>query len=1029
MNLCEIFIRRPVMTTLVMLSLLIFGIQAYRTLPVSDLPNVDRPTIQVSASLPGASPETMASAVATPLERQFSTIAGIDSMTSSSAQGSTQITLQFVLTRDIDAAAQDVQAAIARAGRGLPRDMPTPPSYRKTNPADQPILYLALTSGILPLWQLNEYGETLMGQRISMVDGVAQVQVFGSQKYAVRIQLDPQQLVARGLGIDEVAAAIDFGNVNLPTGTLYGSQKALTVKATGQLYRAADYRPLIVAYRNGAPVRLQDLGTVQDSVENDKAAAWYCTPESQDRAIVLAVQRQPGTNTIEVANAVKALLPSFRAQLPPSVTLNILIDASMPIKESAEDVQFTLLLTLGLVVMVIFIFLRRLTATVIPSLALPMSIVGTFIVMALLNYSLNNLSLMALTLAVGFVVDDAIVMLENVVRHMEMGKSRLQAALDGSREVGFTIVSMTLSLAAVFIPVLFMGGLVGRLFREFAVTIGASVLVSGVISLTLTPMLASRFLRASGSPGGGGGESHAPLGILVRFYGWSLRGVLHHKGLTMVISLAILVATVDLFRRIPKGFLPSEDRGQISIQTEAAEGVSFSALVKLQQSLAAVVQRNPNVQAFMSSAGARGGGAANVGRLLVRLSPRDERSRSADQVIQDLRPQLAAVPGIRAYLQNPPTISIGGVMAKSLYQYTLQGPDTAELFRAAAELLEKIREIPGLQDVTSDMQLKNPEITVTIDREKAADLAVTAEQVEDALYTAYGTRQVSTIFAPDNQYAVVMELLPEYQSGPALLDLLYVRSATTERLVPLKAVTTVQEGIGPLTINHSGQLPAVTLSFNLKPGVSIGPAVEAVNEIARQSISPTISTRFQGTAKAFQASLAGLGLLLAMAILVIYMVLGILYESFIHPFTILTALPFAGFGALVTLMLFKTDLSIYAFVGIIMLVGLVKKNGIMMVDFAIELQKAGKSCEDAIVGACLIRFRPIMMTTVAALMAGLPIALGYGAGAESRRPLGLAVVGGLLFSQTLTLYVTPVFYVCMDKFQSVLYRDPALVGR
>ncbi len=1024
MNLSEMFVRRPVMTTLVMACIAIFGVQSYLLLPVSDLPNVDFPTIQVSADLPGASPETMASAVATPLEGQFSTIAGIDSMVSSSAQGTTQITIQFVLSRDIDAAAQDVQTAIARATHQLPENMPTPPSFRKVNPADQPILMLSLVSPTLPLYELNEFGETLMAQQISMVDGVAQVLVYGSQKYAVRIQLDPQELASRNLGIDEVAAAVTNGNVNLPTGTLYGSRVALTVRADGQLLRAADYGPLVVAHRNGAPVRLRDIGTAYDSVENDKVAAWYCTPESQHRAIILAIQRQPGTNTIEVAKAVKRLLPVFKNQLPESVSVNILYDRSEMIDESSRDVQFTLLLTLGLVILVIFVFLRRLSATVIPSLALPMSVLGTFIVMGMLGYSLDNLSLMALTLAVGFVVDDAIVMLENIFRHMEMGKSKLQAALDGSKEVGFTIVSMTLSLAAVFVPVLFMGGLVGRLFREFAVTIGAAVMVSGVVSLTLTPMLSSRFLRHTVSDAHAPGEEHAPRGWMVRFYGWTLRGVLHHRLLVMVVSLVLLVATVDLFRRIPKGFLPSEDQGRVSIQTEAAEGISFRALFALQQSLAKVAQEDPSVDSFMSSAGARGGSAGTVGRMFLRLKPRSERALSADGVIQALRPKLAKVPGIRAYLLNPPVINIGGMMSKALYQYTLQSPDLEALYLAASRLLEELRALPALQDLNSDLLIKNPELDIEIDREKASSLGVSATQVEDALYTAFGSRQISTIYASQNQYQVIMELKPEFQVGPSALDLLCVRAANGT-LVPLKAVTKFREDVGPLTVTHSGQLPAVTISFNLRPGSSLGPAVEAVNALAKTILPPTISTRFQGTAQAFQSSMKGMGLLFAMAILVIYVVLGILYESFIHPLTILTALPFAAFGALLTLLIFKVDLSLYAYVGIIMLIGLVKKNGIMMVDFAIEAQREGKPAEEAIVQACLIRFRPIMMTTVCALMAGLPIAFGWGAGAESRRPLGLSVVGGLLFSQTLTLYVTPVFYVYMDKLQTFLRRRRA----
>ena len=1025
MNIAEIFIRRPVMTTLVMLGILLFGVMGYRLLPVSDLPNVDFPTIQVSANLPGASPETMASAVATPLEKQFTTIAGLDSMNSTSILGNTQITLQFNLSRGLDAAAQDVQAAIAVAARQLPQGMPSPPSYQKVNPADSPILYLALTSPTLPLYELDEYGETMMAQRISTISGVAQVIVYGAQKYAVRIQLDPRQLATRGIGIDEVSAAVQNTNVNLPTGTLYGAHKAFTVEANGQLTDATAYRSIPVAYKNGSPVRLDQIGRALDSVENDKTAAWFVTPKSFERSVILAIQRQPGTNTVAVATAIKKLLPAFQKQLPPSATLAVLYDRSESIQASVNDVRFTLLLTLVLVVLVIFLFLRNLSATVIPSLALPLSIVGTFAVMYLLGYSLDNLSLMALTLSVGFVVDDAIVMLENIVRHMEMGEGVLESALKGSKEIGFTIVSMTLSLAAVFIPILFMGGIVGRLFHEFAVTIGVAILVSGFVSLSLTPMLSGKFLRPEKEKKHGRfyEVSERYFNGMLGFYEHGLKWVLRRRRTTMAVSGAILVATVWLFGRIPKGFLPSEDMSQVFGFTEAAQGISFKSMGEHQMEVAKIVQKDPNVQAFMSSYGSRGSiNASNQGVVFMHLKRRSERKVSADELIQELRPKLARVPGMRVYLQNPPPIRIGGSLTKSLYQYTLQDADTKELYRVAPQLEQKVRQLPGFQDVTSDLQIANPQVSVRIDRDKAAALGLTPQKIEDALYTAYSSRQISTIYAPNNEYQVIMELAPQYQADPTALSLLYVRNAAGQ-LIPLDAVARLTQNLGPLAVTHAGQLPSVTISFNLKPGVSIGDAVNAVDRVARQTLPATVLTNFQGTAQAFQSSLQGLGVLLIMAILVIYMVLGILYESFFHPLTILSALPFAGFGALVTLMIFHTDLSIYAFVGIIMLVGLVKKNGIMMVDFAIEAQrKEGKSPEDAIYEACTVRFRPIMMTTMAALMGTLPIAVGFGAGAESRRPLGLAVVGGLLFSQLLTLYVTPVFFLYMEQLRSWVGR-------
>ncbi|WP_257236687.1 efflux RND transporter permease subunit [Nostoc sp. 'Peltigera malacea cyanobiont' DB3992] len=1080
MNISELFIRRPIMTTLVMVGILIFGLISYQQLPVSDLPNVDYPTLQVTANLPGASPETMAASVATPLEQQFSSIAGVSSMNSTSSLGSAQITLQFDLNRDIDGAAQDVQSAISKAARQLPTNMPNPPSYRKVNPADQPVLYISLNSSILPLSTVDKYAETLLAQRLSMVDGVAQVQVFGSQKYAVRIQLDPESLSVKGIGIDEVADAIANGNVNLPTGTLYGQQQNSTIQANGQLNDAASYRSLNVAYQNGAPVQLGELGQVLDSVENDKIASWYFPVKKESkgageqgsrgageqgsrgagekspskvqnsgvRAIVLAIQRQPGTNTVQVVDAIKKLLPTFRTQIPAAVNMDILYDRSQSIRESVDDVQFTLLLTIALVVLVIFLFLRNISATVIPSLAVPLSIVATFGVMVLLGFSLDNLSLMALTLSVGFVVDDAVVMLENIVRHMEMGESRMEAALNGSKEIGFTILSMTISLVAVFIPILFMEGILGRLFREFAVTISVAILVSGVISLSLTPMLCSRFLspphHEEDKRAGEAGEAreaeedegeilnsqspvpnpqspvpspHSPapslqsriknfnrrlynfseniFNVILGGYDWSLKKSLKYHRTTMVISGAILVATVYLFIIVPKGFVPNADVGQITATTQASEDISFDEMVKHQQAVAAIAYRDPNVDSINSSVGAGGPNAsANAGRILIELKPRHERHLSADEVVQELRPKLSVVPGIKVFLQNPPAINVGGQQTKAQYQFTLQTPNIQELYQYAPALEEKLRSLSDLQDVNSDLQIKNPQVKVDINRNQASALGLTANQIETALSNAYGTRQVSTIYAPDSQYQVIMGVEPKYQQNANALDLLSVR-APSGQLVPLNAVATLSKDVGPLTINHKGQLASVTFSFNLKPGVSLGNVTGKIEELARQTLPPTISTAFQGSAQAFQSSIQGLGLLLLVAILVIYIVLGILYENFIHPLTILSSLPSAGFGAILTLLLFQVDLNIYAFVGIILLVGIVKKNGIMMVDFAIIARQNGKTPYEAIYEACLVRFRPIMMTTMAALMGTLPIALGLGAGADTRRPLGLAVVGGI----------------------------------
>jgi HAE1 family hydrophobic/amphiphilic exporter-1 len=1044
-NISDGFIKRPIATSLLMAAITLFGTVAYRGLAVSDLPNVDLPTLLVTAQLPGANPETMGASVATPLENQFSTISGLEQMTSVNSLGSTQITLEFALDRSLDGAAVDVQGAITQASRLLPTGMPTPPVFTKVNPADQPILYLVVSSTTLPPWTLDEYAETRIAQRISQVSGVAQVQVLGGQKYAMHAQVDPYALAARQIGINEVESALRNWNVNVPTGSIIGPHQVFTLQASGQLMNADEFRNQIISYRNGSPVRLEQLGTIVDGVEDQRTGSWYYTSDLKHSAITLGIQRQPGTNTIAVSDAVKALLPRLRAELPASVHMNMLYDRANTIRESYRDVQFTMGLTLALVILVIFVFLRNVWATAIPSLALPFSIIGTFSAMYFLNYSLDNLSMMALILSVGFVVDDAIVMLENIFRHVEMGQEPLEAAFVGAREIGFTIVSMTLSLAAVFIPVLFMGGVLGRLFREFSVTICVAILISGVVSVTLTPMLCSRFLRKPRTRGEGGGQSRfyevteRAFKALLDAYGRTLKVLMRHRVATMAIFVLMLLSTIVLFIVVPKGFIPEQDASQIAITTEAAQGTAYGKLVEYQDQVANIIRRDPNVEGLVSTIGGSASmtlGGPNLGQIVVTLKPRDQRALSVDDVMEELRPQVDQVAGMRVFMQNPPTVRIGAQVSKSLYQFSMQSPDKQALYAAARKLQSALAALPGLRDVTSDLEVTSPQVGVEIDRDKAAALGVTANQIESAFYDAYGPRWVSTIYGSVNEYKVLLELAPQFQQDPSALSMLYFKgSGANSPVVPLDTLATLTQQVGPQTVNHYGQLPAVTVSFGLARGASLGDVLSRVRQVTKDTVPDGVTGQFQGAAAAFQGALSNLAVLLVIAVLVVYIVLGILYESYIHPLTILSGLPSAAFGALLTLILFRMDLNIYAFVGMIMLIGIVEKNAIMQIDFALEAERGGLSPEEAIYRGCLIRFRPIMMTTMAAALGAVPIAVGYGAGGEARRPLGLVVVGGLMFSQIVTLYLTPVFFTYMAQLQAWLkgvrkvpQAQPTVVG-